>query len=321
MALRSTSISLATFLCHPLCRCGPRLLFGTTEMTRVLFAISALFLFASCNAGYGPLEDHREFVSARLADDKRTIVFSAHHFAYRLATGWRAFPDGGIPDYVTDINLLGVYDLQTRDVKILRRERNTEWQAGSGLFTIHSMKGGKALVSQGGQLRGPFRLGVKHLLLDFKAERTEVLDLKSDLAMRGRDLGYIYIVDTDGTLIFVTLSLEEAKDSSAYRHSAVVPEVWARTPVGDYVKVAATAHYQCVRNNEVIYWDPTTRDFMAFSITNGTTRKAEEFKVAGYEDVDTGITLSSDRKALQSGTKAEGQWKYQRLELSLDELK
>jgi len=290
-------------------------------MKSVLFAISALFLLASCNAGYGQLEDHSEFVSAQLAEDNHTIVFSAHNFAYRLAAGWRAFPDGGVPDYVTDVNLLGVYDLQTQDVKIIQRQRNEEWQPGSGLFTIHSMKGSKALISQGGQLRGPFRLGVKYLLLDFKADKTEVLNLKSDLAVRGRDLGYIYLVDTDGTLIFVTLSLEEAKDSNAYRNSALVPEIWARTPNGDYVKVAATAHYQCVRNNEVIYWEPTTRDFMAYSITNRTTRKAAEFKVAGYKDVDTGITLSSDRKALEIGVKVEGQWKYQRLELSLDLLK
>lgn len=290
-------------------------------MKSVLFAISALFLLTSCNAGYGPLEDHSEFVSAQLAEDNHTIVFSAHHFAYRLATGWRAFPDGGIPDYVTDINLLGVYDLQTRDVKIIQRQSNEEWQPGSGLFVIHSMKGSKALVSQGGQLRGPFRLGVKHLLLDFKADKTEVLNLKPDLARRGRDLGYIYLADTDGTLIFVTLSLKEAKDSNAYRNSALVPEIWVRTPSGEYVKVAATAHYQCVRNNEVIYWEPTTRDFMAYSITTRTTRKAAEFKVAGYKDIATGITLSSDRKALEIGVKVAGQWKYQRLELSLDLLK
>jgi len=290
-------------------------------MKSVLFAISVLLLAASCNMGYGPLEDHSEFVSARVAEDKHTIVFSAHHFTYRPATGWRAFPDGGIPDYVTDINLLGIYDLKTRNVKIIRREKNSEWQPGSGLFAIHSMKGSKALVSQGGQLLGPFRLGIKHLLLDFKADKTEVLDLKSEMAARGRDLGYIYLVDTDGTLVFVTLSLKEAKDPSAYRNSALVPEVWVRTRVGDYVKVAATAHYQCVRNNEVIYWEPTTRDFMAYSITSRTTRKAAEFKVAGYEDVDTGITLSSDRKALEFGFKVEGQWKYQRLELSLEMLK
>ena len=199
-------------------------------MKRTLIAISTLFLMTSCHLGYGPLQDQSKFVSARLGDDKRTVLFSFHRFAYRAATGWRAFPDGGIPDYATDINLLGTYDLQTRKIKILRREKNSQWQPGSGLFTIHSANGIKALISQGGQLRGPFKLGVKYVLLDFKLGDATDLDLKSDLAGHGRDTGQIYLVDGDGTLVFVTLSLEEAKNSGAYRNSRFVPEIWVRTP-------------------------------------------------------------------------------------------
>ncbi|HEU0007086.1 MAG TPA: hypothetical protein VFS12_13965, partial [Terriglobia bacterium] len=119
-------------------------------MKRTLVAISTLILVTSCHLGYGPLQDRSKFVSARLADDERTVLFSFHRFAYRAATGWRAFPDGGIPDYATDINILGTYDLQTRKIKILRREKNSQWQPGSGLFTIQSTKGYKALISQGG---------------------------------------------------------------------------------------------------------------------------------------------------------------------------
>lgn len=290
-------------------------------MKRVIFFISILFLIASCAVGYGPLQDHSEFVSARLADDKHTVLFSFHHFAYRPATGWRAFPDGGIPKYVTDINLLGVYDLQSRKIRILRHEKNSVWQPGSGLFTILAMKGSKALISQGGQLRGPFRLGVRYLLLDFKQGKEVDLDLKADLAIHGRDSGQIYLVDTNGTLVFVTVSLAEAKDPGAYRNNALIPEIWLRTYGGDYVKVAASAHYQGTKNGEVIYWEPSTRDFMAFSIAGCTRRKAPEFKVPGYEDVTEGVILSSDRKRLEFGVKFAGQWRYQPLDLKPDELK
>jgi hypothetical protein len=296
-------------------------LFGTPKMKRRFLAISTLFLMTSCHLGYGPLQDQSKFVSARLRDDRRTVLFSFHRFAYRAATGWRAFPDGGIPDYATDINLLGTYDLQTRKIKILRREKNSEWQPGSGLFTIHSTKESKALISQGGQLRGPFKLGVKYILLDFTLGDATNVDLKSDLAERGRDSGQIYLVDGNGTLVFVTLSLEEAKDSGAYRNGRLVPEIWVRTPGGDYVKAAVSAHYQCTRNGEVIYWEPSTRDFMAFSITNRTTRKATEFKVPGYEDVTQGVILSSDQKGLDFGVKVNGQWKYESLELEPSGLK
>ena len=290
-------------------------------MIRILLATSTLFLLVSCNTGYGPLQDHSEFVSARLADDKHTVLFSFHRFSYRPATGWRAFPDGGIPDYVTDINLLGAYDLQTRETKILRREKNSQWQPGSGLFSVHSTKGSKALISQGGQMRGPFKLGVKYVLLDFKQDNATDLDLKSDLAKFGRDSGQIYLVDGDGTLVFVTLSLEEAKDSGAYRNNGLVPEIWVRPPGGDYVKAAVSAHYQCTRNGEVIYWEPSTREFMAFSIAGHTTRKAPEFKVPGYEDVANGVILTSDRRGLEFGVKVNGQWKYEPLDLKSGGLK
>ncbi|HET6962625.1 MAG TPA: hypothetical protein VFJ27_09010 [Terriglobia bacterium] len=289
-------------------------------MNRTLIAISTLLLMTSCRLGYGPLQDQSKFVSARLADDRRTVLFSFHRFAYRAATGWRAFPDGGIPDYATDINLLGTYDLQTRKIKILRREKNSQWQPGSGQFTIHSANGPKALISQGGQLRGPFKLGVKYVLLDFKLGEATDVDLKSDLAERGRDSGQIYLVDGDGTLVFVTLSLEEAKDSGAYR-SRLVPEIWVRTSGGNYVKAAVSAHYQCTRNGEVIYWEPSTRNFMAFSIANRTTRTATEFKVPDYEDVTQGVILSSDQKGLEFGVKVNGQWKYESLHLESNGLK
>jgi hypothetical protein len=290
-------------------------------MKRTLIAISTLLFMTSCHLGYGPLQDHSKFVSTRLADDQRTVLFSFHRFAYRAATGWRAFPDGGIPHYATDISLLGAYDLQTRKLKVLRREKNSQWQPGSGLFTIHSMNGYKALISHGGQLRGPFALGVKYVLLDFKLGDSRDIDLKSDLAQRGRDTGQIYLVDGEGTLVLVTLSLEEAKDSGGYRNSRLVPEIWVRIPRGDYMKAAVSAHYQCTRNGEVIYWEPSTRDFMAFSIANRSTRKATEFKVPGYEDVTQGVILSSDQKGLEFGVKVNGQWKYESLDLELSGLK
>ncbi len=76
-----------------------------------------------------------------------------------------------------------------------------------------------------------------------------------------------------------------------------------------------SAHYQSTRNGEVIYWEPSTQDFMAFSVVDRTTRKATEFKVAEYEDVTTGVILSADRKGLEFGVKVNGQWKYESLDL------
>lgn len=290
-------------------------------MRRILFLVIVTLLLTACNLGYGPLQDHSKFVSAKLAEDKRTVVFSAHHYAYRPASGWRAFPDGGIPDYVTDSNVLGTFDLQSQEVNIIRREENREWQPGSGNFFIIAIQGSKALVSQGGQLLGPFAHGVKHLLIDFVTADFEVLDLKGDLAARQRDIGYLYLVDSDGTLVFVTLSLEEAKDASAFRKGKLIPEIWVRTPSGEYLKVVSSDHYKGVHHGEVIYWDFATRTYHAFSIANRTTRTATEYREPGYVDVVTGVSLAADRKGLEFGRKIADQWQYQPLALTLDELK
>ena len=108
--------------------------------------------------GYGPMQDHSEFVSARLTEDNRTVLFTFHRFMYKPAGGWGAFPDGGIPRYLENINIIAAYDLEPRSLRILHREKNTNWQPGSGLFTIQAINGAKALLIQGGQLR--------YLLLD-----------------------------------------------------------------------------------------------------------------------------------------------------------
>jgi len=278
------------------------------------------FLLSSCSPGYGPVQDHSEFVSAQLTPDRR-VLFSFHRFAYRPAAGWRAFPDGGIPTYVVDENVLGIYDLDTRKLNFLRREKNSTWQPGSGLFSINAVKGTKALINQGGQLRGPFKLAIKYLLVDFERSQISELDLKSDMAKRGRDTGQIYLVDPDGTLVFITLSLDEAHDPSAYRDRTLVPEIWVRTSAGVYLKAAASAHYQETLKGEVIYWEPTTREFMSFSIADRAVHKLAGYKERGYRDVTEGVILGSDHKSLQYGVKVAGQWHYEPIGLVAEMLR
>jgi len=280
------------------------------------FALVPVWFFASLAFfGYGPVEDHSEFVSARLADAQQTVLFTFHRFAYRPATGWRAFPDGGIPDYVEDVNILAAYDLAQKKVKMYRREKNSAWQTGSGLFTIHAINVNKALIAQGGQLRGDFKVAIRYIMLELKSGNCQDLDLKSDLAKYGRDCGQIYLVDTNGTLVFITLSLDEAKNPSSSRSSTLVPEIWVRDSKGSYWKVAASAHYECTRNGEVLYWEPSTRTFMAFSLATAQTRTAPEFKARPFEDVTQGAILTNDRRGIEIGEKVDGQWEYHTLDL------
>jgi hypothetical protein len=290
-------------------------------MKRASLALLLLLPALACNAGYGPREDHSKFVSAKLAGDGDTVLFSFHRYLYRRATGFRAFPDGGIPKYETDINILGTYNRRNRKLDILRRETNRDWQPGQGNYTIHDINGDIALIAQGGQVRGPFAHDLKHILVDLKTGKLTDLDLKGDLAARGRDLGYLYLADAHGTLIFVTPSLQQAQASNPQRQPGYVPEIWARTPAGDYLKVATSNHYERVRNGEVIYWMPDTRDFMAFSLSTRNTRVLPGYKTPPYAgDVSRGVNLAPDRKSIQYGVKLGGSWQYQPLPLDSKQL-
>ena len=287
-----------------------------------ILAVWMLALLTSCSWGYGSLQDYSKFVSAKLLDDKKSVLFTYHRYTYRPATGWRAFPDGGIPKYEKDRNLVGVYDLVRKKVTILRSEDNSDWQPGSGLYTIQAVKEGTTvLLAQGGQLRGSFKLGLKYLLLDVIQRSATSLDLKGDLARLGRDCGEIYLVDPDGTLLFVTQLLPVAGDSRSWRKNIDDSEIWVRTAGGDYLKVAAASLYETVRSGDVIYWVRDTRQFQAFSLSSHQTRPAPEFRYADHVDVTEGLILSADRKRLEYGVKANGAWQYQPIELTPQMLK
>lgn len=291
------------------------------SMRKLLLAIGMFLFLSSCSWGYGPLQDYSQFVSAKLLDDSQTILFTYHRYTYRPATGWRAFPDGGIPRYVEDRNLIGVYDLARKKTTILHRKNNRDWQPGSGLFTIQAVKGTKALLAQGGQLRGDFKLGLNYLLLDVTRGGSIYLDLKGDLARFGRDCGEIYLVDQDGTLLFVTQPLPADGESRSRRKNIDTSEIWIRTADGDYLKVAAASLFETVRNGEVIFWIRETRQFQAYSLRTRLIRPAPEFRHPDYQDVSAGASLSADRKGLEYGVKVNGAWQYRPIEISLRLLK
>lgn len=288
----------------------------------LLFVLTVGSLVAACNLGYGPLEDHSGFTSAQLAEDGDTVVFAYHRLRYRRATGFRAFPDGGIPKYVTDVVLLGTYKMNSRKLDIVRREVNRDWQPGQGAYTIVAVNGPMALVAQGGQLRGPFAFGLKHLLVNFEEGKATDLDLKADLARHDRDPGQIHLARPDGTLLFITPSLSEAQSVELQRSPNYKPEIWVRLPSGEYLRVAASHHFERVFGEDVIYWDLDTREFRAFSLATRKTRVLTDYKTPPYQDnITRGVSLTADRQMLEYGIKSPEGWDYRPLELPVSAIR
>ena len=270
--------------------------------------------------GYGPVRDYSRFVTARLADDGNSVVFGFHRLRYRPAAGIRAFPDGGIPRYLADKHVLGVFDRTTKTLRILQKEPNRTWTDGQGSFYIGDMKGPMVLVSQGGQGRHDLsRTIVRHCLVNWRTGAAEDLDLRADFAKLGLDPGIIYLVNEDGTLLFITHPLEQP-GSSAKQEGETVPEIWIRIPAGEYVKAATTAHYEGYENGDVIYWEPDTRKFSAFRVADRTTRRIPNRRPPPLSQVTVGVGMSDDRKSIEYGTKKGDQWEYVPMGLTADML-
>lgn len=290
-------------------------------MRRASPILCAIFLLAACHPGYGPVEDLSGFTSARLADDGDTVLFTYHRIRLRRPTGFGSVPDSGIPRYITDVNLLGVYSIQSGKTDVLRREKNREGQPGRWEYAVLSVISPIALVAEGGQLPGPDAVGLRHLLADFKAGVISDLDLKADLARHGRDPGEISLASSDGTLLFITPSIPEAQTPDLQRSPDYRPQLWARLPSGEYLKIAYSHHVVRVGSGEVIYWDLAAREYRAFSLSSRSSRALPDYDPPAEErEPDRCVGVSADRKTLELGTEVNGLWTREALPLDASDL-
>jgi len=281
-----------------------------------LLAAGALLILTGCGVFYGPTTDRSGFVSARLLDDGRTAAFTYQRLVYSPARGIAAFPDGGVPQYREDRAIMGTCDVRTGAIRIFVSDRNREFQHGQGRLTILDAMGTRVLVARSGQARKGGRLLVRHLLIDTATGRIQTVDSAEALARRDRAPGIIRLVDTDGTLLFESPLLADARDDPAWsRNPAVIPELWARTPDGRYRKLASTRHYVTTDAGEAFYWDPDQRMHVAVELRTGDTRPAPEFRPKEPVPVARGVLVSPDRRSLMLGTKSDSGWTYRKLAL------
>ena len=274
--------------------------------------VSVCLCLALSGCQYGPKRDYSKFKSAALLDEGRTVAFTFHALVYRPAAGMAAFPDGGIPKYLTDRSFLCTMDRSSGDLKKLMDEKNREWTNRSGALHIVAARGNVILASQSGQKRRDLSSYLtRHHLLNVASGALDTFDLAEDLRKHGRKQGPIYLVDDDGTLLIRTL----ADSGGVTSESSVkeVPEVWVRSPGGRYILAAATAHYERTVNGEVIYWNHADRQYYAFSVKAGTTRILENYRVPETQQITEGASIGDGGASLEFGVRTNGVWQYRAL--------
>lgn len=293
---------------------------GTGQAARGFGAAALCLALGACGAlgSYGPREDHSRFEGAALMPGG-TVLLSFSHLVYRPAAGITAFPDGGIPRYLEDEAVLAVYQIPTDDLRVLRRTRNERWTDGQGRFSIQRTRGTMALVTQGGQLRRDLAKNVyEDWLVDAVSGAAKPVPWRADLAARGLAMTELYLLDARGTLLFVTKPAAPGPG----RGGDADPQLWVRTPRGNYVLVARTSHYERMAGNDLVYWLPETRRFKAFNVVTHGTRDLPDYREPPFEDVVEGVSIETGGQRLLLGRKdGGGAWAYEPLPLDPVRLK
>lgn len=283
-------------------------------LSAAVLAILTVISFAGCDAagGYGPPRDVSRFVSAAATPDGTRGVFTYHRYVYRPAAGLRAFPDGGIPDYVYDDHSIGIYDFGSGSIEVVFSDENTLWTDGQGVPNVSRLTDGYALITRGGQLRDD--LGSMHtevLLLNLETKEITVLPLERELEDRGLEPGGLDLEGDDGTLVFVALPKEAAEGKPRWgSDESVCKEVWIRHPDGGYEKVADAIHYYGYDDGKIHYYPCDGDGYMVYDSLTGK-RTAGRGNPPLRQDATVDLAVSSGgRGRLSIGRKGPDGWSY-----------
>jgi hypothetical protein len=202
-------------------------------------------------------------------------------------------------------------------VKVLKRDSNREWANDQGHFFITHHLYPLAIVSQGGQDRELKGSLLRTHLVNVETGEVKPLNIEDDMKLKGYRILEKHFADNTGNIVLIMNPSSAPKPDDNGEKS----ELWLRDSKGKYVMLAPTWHYQAAENGEVIYWIEKTRQFKAYNISTGQTRDLRDYRLPALTDITRGVTLSSDRKRLEFGTKSGDQWVYAPLEIPVSKLK
>ena len=89
-----------------------------------------------------------------------------------------------------------------------------------------------------------------------------------------------------------------------------------RRPDGKLLKVVDESHYETFLDDSVVYWVLQSRQFMAYRVSDGTTRSLSGYKPAAVREVTSGVLVSPDGSRLEMGRKDGDSWRYEPLVLT-----
>jgi hypothetical protein len=266
----------------------------------LLCALSLVSLtLISCSSGYGPPYGTDKLGSARVAQDGRSVIFSYRHERYKPAAGWRTFPDGGAGKHLEDSRHLLVMDVESGKVRLLKSydNRDRAWLPGTWDVSVYEAMGERAILNVAGQSSGKggkkFELVREKMWLDLTTGVTSSLPLSEELAARGHELKFFYLVDSDGTLVVVS---HPADNDAKY--------LWLRTSDGTLHDLGPIVDYYGYRDGEVHFYHPD--NIYLIRTPSGKVRKGAYKEYLSILDHQQSITPPNAAVQLTVDSSANG---------------
>jgi hypothetical protein len=211
---------------------------------------AVLALPALCLTGcfYSAPVDRSAIESAVLLPGGKVIAMAFQNIRYRPAAGIAAFPDGGIPRYLRDREIIATLPVEGGKPRILQRLEN-EGVHGSASVTLRASDADPdhVLVIRSFQPSTSQADKVQRWRLRWRdASVFPYPDLAADLKKNYRTLGSpvfgdVRVIDSDGTLLI------GARAGSQ-------DELWLRLATGAYRRLDAIKHFYGVQGDELYYW-------------------------------------------------------------------
>jgi hypothetical protein len=275
------------------------------------------------------------FIDARLTSDGRLGVFTFNRttpLSSEYGGGPLIFsraPKKLLVGPLADRIYVGSYDLETGLIKIFWMKENREWLPGSYKFYIVSVSGEKALVRGWGQPRVPYRWGSQdYYLLDVKSGDFQRLPIPHELAWRRIRLYQVYLVDSDGTMLF-----ETTRPKQPVPVITVPPvDLWLRFPSGKYFLLDRRSHF--FRNYSIdgkIYYSqtdyfpaPPHKGLKVYDVKKRISQEVDYRTVTERKYADIELSANGNGNLVASrkvkGTRPE-KWEDEVLKINTDILK
>lgn len=261
--------------------------------------IVVLMLLGGAGCQEREIKVREAFTSARISHDEKIglFVFKREHYY----PGSMGLLGPGTPDkFVINTSMIGSYDMATGAVRVLyRRDNGNSWVNESNDFRIVDAFGSRGLIYADGDYHW----------LDLNSGELTKIPLIDELTSRGRGQGQVILVDEQGSLIFINKAFGQAMNYSAPY------EMWLRRPNGEYERMvqgsANAGDFYDVKNNELYFYSPADRSYVAYNLQTRLRRKCAEKEVPKRWAASlTADFLTGDHGSPQPtiGTKVNGKW-------------